>query len=389
MLKRTALFEAHVGLKARLVEFGGWEMPIQYSGILEEHQAVRQAAGVFDISHMGEIFVSGPAAEEFLNTVLTNDLAKLALGQGQYTLLCLGHGGVVDDLFAYRIGAVDFLLIVNASRAEVDYAWLTARLLEYPRRQEVQMTDASDRLSAIAVQGPATASFIDQIFPGPCRNADSLVDSPSLLKRHRLSVFSFGGTPVWFARTGYTGEDGFEIVAPNAHIAEIWERCLAAGKSAGLKPCGLGARDTLRTEMCYPLYGHELTEELTPIEAGLDVFVAFNKPAFNGRGAMWGQKQAGPRRRLAAFRMRQSGTPPLRPHYQVWAPGGDGVALGETTSGTLSPSLGIGIGLAYVPAAHAVPGTPLLVEIRGRRYEADVVKKPFYSRPTAPAAKAV
>lgn len=169
MLKRTPLYESHVRLGARLVEFGGWEMPIQYTGILDEHQAVRQAAGIFDISHMGEVFVSGPAAEEFLNGLLTNDLRKLVPGQGQYTLLCTRDAGVIDDLFAYRLGAVDFMLIINASRAEVDVAWLTARLLEYPRRDEVTLTNASDRLAAVAVQGPRVARFIDGVFPGACQ----------------------------------------------------------------------------------------------------------------------------------------------------------------------------------------------------------------------------
>ena len=384
-MKRTPLFEAHVRSGARLVEFGGWEMPIQYTGILDEHQAVRQAAGIFDISHMGEVFVSGPAAEEFLNGLLTNDLRKLVPGQGQYTLLCRREGGVIDDLFAYRIGAVDFLLIINASRADVDVAWLTARLLEFPRRDEVQLTNASDRLAAVAVQGPKVAGFIDRIFPGPCADPGSLAARPSELKRNRISVFSFGGTPVWFARTGYTGEDGFEIVAPNAIVASVWDRCLEKGRDQGLKPAGLGARDTLRTEMCFPLYGHELTEETTPIEAGLDVFVALDKPAFFGLETMRTQKAEGVRRRLIAFRMTEKGAPPVRPHYAVWANGGDGTPLGETTSGTLSPSLGVGIGMAYVPVAFTEPGRTLMIEIRGRRFPAEVVKKPLYRKP-APAA---
>ena len=383
MLKRTPLFEAHVRLGARLVEFGGWEMPIQYTGILDEHQAVRQAAGIFDISHMGEVFVSGPAAEEFLNGLLTNDLRKLVPGQGQYTLLCRREGGVIDDLFAYRIGAVDFLLIINASRADVDVAWLTARLLEFPRRDEVQMTNASDRMSAVAVQGPKVAAFIDGVFPGPFTDPASLAAKPSDLKRNRISVFSFGGTPVWFARTGYTGEDGFEIVAPNAVVAAVWDRCLEAGRAHGLKPAGLGARDTLRTEMCFPLYGHELTEDTTPIEAGLDVFVALEKPAFLGREKMLAQKTEGVRRRLVAFRMAEKGAPPVRPHYPVWANGGDGTPLGETTSGTLSPSLGVGIGLAYVPVSFAEPGRTLMIEIRGRRFPAEITKKPLYRKPVA------
>ena len=383
MLKRTPLYDSHVRLGARLVEFGGWEMPIQYTGILGEHQAVRQAAGLFDISHMGEVFVSGPAAEEFLNGLLTNDLRKLVPGQGQYTLLCRQEGGVIDDLFAYRIGAVDFLLIINASRADVDVAWLTARLLEFPRRDEVQLTNASDRLSAVAVQGPKVVEFIDRLFPGPFVEAASLANRPSELKRNRISVFSFGGTPVWFARTGYTGEDGFEIVAPNAVVAAIWERCLEVGGAHGLKAAGLGARDTLRTEMCYPLYGHELTEDTTPIEAGLDVFVALDKPAFSGRERMLAQKTEGPRRKLVAFRMTEKGAPPVRPHYPVHANGGDGTRLGETTSGTMSPSLGVGIGMAYVPVGYAEPGRVVHVEIRGRRFPAELVKKPIYRKPAA------
>lgn len=363
-----------------MVEFGGWEMPIQYTGILDEHQAVRTAAGIFDISHMGEVFVSGSAAEEFLNGLLTNDLRKLARGQGQYTLLCQEGGGVIDDLFAYRLGAVDFLLIINASRAEVDIAWLTARLQEFPGRAEVQMTDACERLSAVAVQGPKVAQFIDAVFPGPFLDEGSLAARPSDLKRNRISVFSFGGKPVWFARTGYTGEDGFEIVAPNGVIEAVWSGCLEAGAAHGIKPCGLGARDTLRTEMCYPLYGHELTEDLTPIEAGLDVFVAFDKPAFSGREVMATQKREGVKRRLVAFRLKDKGVPPVRPHYPLHANGGDGTPLGETVSGTLSPSLGVGIGLAYVPVAFAEPGTTVTVEIRGRRYPAEIVKKPLYRK---------
>lgn len=379
MLKRTPLYEAHRRLGARLVEFGGWEMPIQYTGILDEHKAVRTSAGVFDISHMGEVFVRGSAAEAFLNTVLTNDLRKLEVGQGQYTLLCNRAGGVIDDLFAYRTGPLDFLLIINASRADVDVAWLTARLLEFPGRDEVQMTNATDRLAAVAVQGPRVLEFIDAVFPGPFAIEDSLVPRPSELKRNRISVFSFGGTPVWFARTGYTGEDGFEIVAPNGVVESVWNQLLVAGA----KPCGLGARDTLRTEMCFPLYGHELTEETTPVEAGLEVFVGWDKAEFSGRTTLVAQRAEGPKRRLIAFRMAAAGSPPLREHYRVWADGGDGTPLGETTSGTMSPSLGLGIGLAYVPVAFAEPGRQLMIEVRGRRYPAEVVKKPLYRRPAS------
>lgn len=386
MPKRTPLYEVHRRLGARLVEFGGWEMPIQYSGILDEHRAVRAAAGLFDISHMGEVFVAGDGAEEFLNKLLTNDLRKLALGQGQYTLLCRPDGGVVDDLFVYRTGPGEFLLIINASRAEVDVAWMKSELEGFGRAAEVRLTDASDRLSAVAVQGPAVAGFIDGVFPGEAAMAGSQAGKPTELKRNRVSVFSWGGTPVWFARTGYTGEDGFEIVMPNGLAEGVWERLMAVGGGHGLKPCGLGARDTLRTEMCFPLYGHELTEQTTPVEAGLEVFVGWEKEAFNGRDALLAQRAEGPGRRLVAFRLMAAGAPPLRERYRVLAEGAGGAeggVLGETTSGTLSPSLGVGIGMAYVPAAHAAPGTRLEVEVRGRRYAAEVVKKPLYRRPAA------
>lgn len=383
MPKRTSLFEVHRKLGARLVEFGGWEMPIQYSGILDEHKAVRTAAGLFDISHMGEVFVRGDAAEAFLDGILTNDLRKISVGQGQYTLLTNRSGGVIDDLFAYRIGPTEFLLVINAARADVDVAWMIARLQDFARRDEVQLTHASDHLSAVAVQGPAVAGFIDGVFPGEFVLPDSLAARPSELKRNRISVFSFGGTPAWFARTGYTGEDGFEIVAPNGIIGEVWERLSKAGAAYGLKPCGLGARDTLRTEMCFPLYGHELTEETTPVEAGLEVFVGWEKGDFSGKSVLVAQRAEGAKRRLVAFRMVDAGSPPLRGHYAVWPNGGDGTPLGETTSGTLSPSLGVGIGMAYVPVAYSDPGRRLMIEVRGRRYPAEVVKKPLYRRTAA------
>jgi aminomethyltransferase len=363
-----------------MVEFGGWEMPVQYTGIMDEHRAVRTAAGVFDISHMGEFLVDGPAAEAFLNSLLTNDVQKLAPGQGQYTLLCTREGGVIDDLFAYRTAANDFLLIVNAARLAADLAWIGACLSEFPRRDEVRLADASERLSALAVQGPAAAGFIDGCLPGEFLEATSLAPRPSELGRHRISRFSFEGTSVWFARTGYTGEDGFEIVAPNSVIGPIFERLLSVGGPAELKPCGLGARDTLRTEMCYPLYGQELTEQLNPIEAGLEPFVAFDKPLFNGREPLLAVRQRGAARRLAAFRL-QAGSPPPRPHYPVWGDAEGRDWLGETTSGTLSPSLGVGIGMAYVPTAFAQPGTPLHIEIRGRRHPAEVARKPLYRKP--------
>jgi aminomethyltransferase len=370
-----------------MVEFGGWEMPIQYTGILDEHKAVRSAAGIFDISHMGEVLVRGRAAEAFLNSVLTNDIAKLQPGHGQYTLLCNADGGVLDDLFAYRLGADDYLLIINASRIEADTQWLNARWSDFPSRSELQLTNASEQLAAVAVQGPAVVSIIDAIAADWKPAAGS--GKASELKRNQITGMANSASTAWFARTGYTGEDGFEIVAPGERIAEFWDRSLALGASHGLKPCGLGARDTLRTEMCFPLYGHELTTEVTPIEAGLEPFVALHKPSFSGRETLLNQKNAGPCRRMVAFRMREPGTPPPRPHYSIWADASDPAPLGECTSGTLSPSLGVGIGLGYVPRQAAEPGTTVFVEVRGRRHPALIVKKPLYRRPPSSPAKAV
>ncbi len=386
MLKRTPLFEAHRRSGARLMEFGGWEMPVQYTGILDEHKTVRSAAGVFDISHMGEVFFRGAAAEDFLNGVLTNDLRKLEVGRGQYTLLCNRAGGVIDDLLAYRIGSREYLLILNASRLAVDVEWIGGRLADFPGRDDVEMDDASDRLGAVAVQGPRVVEFIDAVFPGPFALGESPAPQPSALTRNSIASYGWKGTPVWFARTGYTGEDGFEIVAPNEVVGEVWDRLMEVGAPCGLKPCGLGARDTLRTEMCFPLYGHELTEDTTPVEAGLEVFVGWDKPDFCGREMLVGQRATGAKRKLIAFRMAEAGSPPLRGHYAVWPNDEEGVPLGHTTSGTLSPSLGIGIGLAYVPIEFSKPGTRLMIEVRGRRYPADVVKKPLYRRPAAAAA---
>jgi aminomethyltransferase len=377
MLKRTSLWASHQQLGGRLIEFGGWEMPVQYTGIVDEHLAVRNAAGIFDISHMGEIFVSGPAALDFLNGRLTNDLRKLVVGQGQYTLLCHERGGVVDDLYIYRIEPIGFLLVVNASRLEADVAWLQDQLSRFAERTLVNLVDASEQRGAIAVQGPSVADFIDQCF-STAALAGTAVERPTQLKKNELAAFAIGDSSAWVARTGYTGEDGFEIVAPNELIVPLWSRLLEVGGSSGLKPCGLGARDTLRTEMCYPLYGHELDENTTPIEAGLGSFVAFDKGEFVGRGPLAAQKSAGPARKLVAFKMTGKSAPP-RPHYPLWVKGSE-CAIGEAVSGTQSPSLGIGIGLGYVPTPHAKPGTELLVEIRGKLAPAQVVPKPIYRK---------
>lgn len=373
-LKKTPLHAAHQRLGARLVEFGGWDMPVQYTSIVDEHLTVRSAAGVFDICHMGEVWVSGPGAEVFLNSSLTNDVRKLGVGQGQYTLMCREEGGVVDDLYLYRVGADEYLLIINASRIEPDVAWLRSRLAG-SGCAEVRFEDASDATGAIAIQGPRVVEFIAQVFPG-ASSGGTTVGSVLELKKNQIGRWAFGGVPAWVARTGYTGEDGFEVVVPAGVVEALWNRVLEAGRGCGLKPAGLGARDTLRTEMCYPLYGHELSEELTPIEAGLGFFVSLDKGNFVGRDVLARQKAEGVTRRSVAFRMTDKSAPP-RPGYPVWW---NGAAAGTVVSGTQSPSLNCGIGIAYVPPGAAEPGTRLEIEIRGRRFAAEVVKKPIYRK---------
>jgi aminomethyltransferase len=375
MLKQTPLFGTHQRLGARLVEFGGWEMPVQYSSITDEHLCVRRACGLFDICHMGEVMVGGPAAAEFLNATLTNDIRKLAVGQGQYTLMCNERGGVVDDLYAYRLGEFDYLLIINASRITNDVAWLQARHAAFARRGEVVLQNISDAMGAIALQGPKAASFIDGVFPG-ASTAGTRAAKVSDLTKNQIGQWSFDGQSVWIARTGYTGEDGFELVAASSLMANLWDKLLAAGHVACLQPCGLGARDTLRTEVCYPLYGHELDEDTTPIEAGLGFFVALEKGEFVGRSVLAEQKANGTKKKSVAFKMTDKSAPP-RPHYAIFA---GGEKVGEVVSGTQSPSLNVGIGIGYVPPQFAAPGTVIEIEIRGRRFAAEVVKKPIYKR---------
>jgi len=379
MLKRTPLFAAHQRLGGRLIEFGGWEMPVQYTTITDEHLAVRKAAGIFDISHMGEVLVTGNGAQAFLNRTLTNDLAKLHPGQGQYTLMCNDRGGVIDDLYVYRLSANDYLLIINASRIDDDVAWLQSQAASFDAADSFSLQNSSDATGAVPVQGPRGAAFIDQCFPG-ASTGGTAISRPTDLKKNQIAKMESVGRDVWVSRTGYSGEDGFEIVAPADLIENIWTRILAVGQPHGLKPAGLGARDTLRTEVCYPLYGHELDEQTTPIEAGLGFFVALDKGEFIGRPVLAEQKAKGVRKKLVAFKMADKSAPP-RPHYPIWSAGPNPQRLGEVVSGTQSPSLSIGIGLGYVPPEFSKAQTPIEIEIRSKRAGALVVPKPFYRKP--------
>jgi len=374
MLKRTTLFSQHQRLGARLVDFGGWEMPVQYSGILDEHQCVRRHAGLFDIAHMGQVAVSGPKAEPFLQALLTNDVGRLQIGQGQYTLMCLPDGGVVDDLYLYRLEQDHYWLVINASRVEPDLVWMRGRQQESNWGDGVTVRDESGTWGAVAIQGPRCREVLERALGR--WNGERIVE----LSKNRIATGTFDGHPLRVACTGYTGEDGFEVMAPHAALPVLWENFLAQGTDAGIKPCGLGARDSLRLEACYPLYGHELSETISPVEAGLGFFVAWEKGSFTGVEALRAQKAEGAPRKIIAIKM-VAGSAPPRGGYKVWSTGPASRPIGELTSGGVSPTLGTGIGLALVERASVEIGGPVGVEIRGKRYGAEVVKKPFYRKP--------
>lgn len=395
MPRQTPLYHLHQSLGARCVDFGGWEMPVQYSGLAAEHQAVRTAAGLFDISHMGELWVGGAHAKDFLNHALTNDVAALEIGDAQYTLMCRDNGGVVDDLYLYRIAAEAYLLIVNATRIEADLHWLESQRTSQGEARTVKIEDQSGSTGAIAVQGPKIAGFINELFEG-----EGLIRAPHpvALSKNQVDVFRFQGREVFVAASGYTGEDGFEIVAPNDLLVPLWTRLQELGQPHGLVPAGLGARDTLRTEMGYPLYGHELNEEITPLEAGLGFFVKLAKENFCGKAILSKQKDEGPEWKSVGFKLNQAGPPPregcevlvnekelIRDDVWSWGPDGlkkqvDESSIGTVTSGTHSPSLGCGIGLARVRAHRAEAGTVVDIHIRGKRHAATICAKPIYKK---------
>ncbi len=345
-----------------MVTFGGWELPVQYTGIVEEHRAVREAAGLFDISHMGEFSVGGEGARDYLDGMLTNDVTRLEIGDGQYTLLLEDQAGVVDDLILYRLGENDYFLVVNAAKITED----RRRLTEY-LPAGVVFADQSAAYSAVALQGPKALaiarSFLGAGWPEP--------------QRFEITRYSWNCDPILTARTGYTGEDGLEIFFGNEIAEKFFFALLEAGERFGLKPCGLGARDTLRLEAGLPLNGNDLLPNFTPLAAGLTPFLGLGKAAsFPGKNFLLEQKAAGPRTKLVGFRVIESGPPP-RPHYDLYV----GVEhVGSVTSGAPSPTLGCGIGMGYVLTQHSEPGTRLEMEVRGRRVPVEIVKKPFYKR---------
>ncbi len=344
-LRRTPLYEQHVELGARMVPFAGWEMPVQYEGVIPEHMAVREDCGAFDVSHMGEIDVEGPRARELLDSLLSNDLGRIGPGEAQYTLLTNERGGIVDDLIVYQLDACRFLLIVNASNADADFEWLREREL---RGSDVR--NVSDQYGLIAVQGPRSLERL------------GLEDAPAFT----FAESEIDGIACMVNRTGYTGEKGVELLVMAEEAGDLWERVLARGA----KPCGLGARDTLRLEVCYPLHGNDISPETDAISAGLGWVCALDRD-FTGAGELRRVKEQGPAERLAAFVMEERAIP------RQGMPIAEG---GEVTSGTHSPMLDRGIGMGYVPAGLAKPGEEITIDVRGKPRRAKIVQKPIYKR---------
>jgi aminomethyltransferase len=344
-LHRTPLYERHVAAGARMVPFAGWEMPVQYEGVIPEHRAVRTDCGVFDVSHMGEIEVEGVRGLELLQGLLSNDLAKVEVGGAQYTLLTNERGGILDDLIAYRVEEYRWLLIVNASNREADYAWLKEREL---RGSDVR--DVSEEYALLAVQGPRSLERL------------GLPERP----HNTWDMGDLDGVEVMVNRTGYTGESGVELMCPAEDAAELWDAVVARGAV----PCGLGARDTLRLEVCFPLHGNDLSPERDAISSGLGWCCALDKE-FTGAEQLRRVKAEGPAEKLVPFTM----TDKAIPRQGMVIEGG-----GEVTSGSHSPMLGIGIGMGYVPAASSAPGTEISIDVRGRTARASVAKKPIYKR---------
>ena len=352
-LKRTPLFDAHVAAGAKLVPFGGWEMPVQYTeGVRAEHQAVRERAGVFDVSHMGEVQCSGPGAGAFLQHVLSNDVAKMAIGGAQYSLLCNEDGGLLDDVFTYRLGPDRFLSVTNASNHESDFAWLRERAGDH----DVQLDDVAGAYAMLAVQGPRARELVQQI-----------ADSP-LPPRMQAAPHIILGREALVCGTGYTGEDGVELLLAPADAPAVWEELLRRGAL----PCGLAARDTLRLEVCYPLYGNDLSTDRNPIEAGLG-WACKEDTGFVGSEAVRRARDDGPEQKLVAFKITGPG---------IARQGNPLIGGGEVTSGTMSPSLGVGIGLAYVPAERAAVGETLQIDVRGKTRTAVIAPKPLYTKET-------
>jgi aminomethyltransferase len=364
-LKQTPLNAAHRRLGARMVDFGGWDMPVQYpAGTVEEHMGTRTRAGLFDVSHMGEIEVRGPDSIPFVNRICSNDATKLVDGQAQYTALTTPAGTVVDDLLVYRFGPEHLLLVVNASTTDKDWDWITS----HRGGERVELRNRSADFCQFALQGPAASSILRQLTETPLDE----------IKYYHFREGAVDGVPSIISRTGYTGEDGFEVYAAPEEAERLWQRILDAGRYGtpeGVTPCGLAARNTLRLEAALALYGHEITDETTLLEANLGWICKLNKGDFIGREALARQKEEGPKRRLVGFEVTERGI--ARDGQDVYV---DGEKVGQVTSGSPAPYLKKNIGMAYVPVRHADAGQRIQIDVRGRMVGAEVVPTPFYKR---------
>lgn len=360
--QKTPLYEAHEKLGGKIVDFHGWLMPIQYEGIVKEHQAVRERVGLFDVSHMGEFFIRGKEAKVFLQKVLTNDLDKIKEGQCLYSPICYADGGIVDDSIAYKISDTEWMLVVNASNIEKDFNWLQEN-----KDEECTLENASSQTGLIALQGPESEKIFKKLF------SKELDD----IEYYHFIQTELEGVAVTVSRTGYTGEKGVEIFCQAENTVWLWDKLLEAGKEFGVAPIGLGARDTLRLEMKFALYGNDITDQTNPLEAGLGWTVALDKEDFIGKEALVQAKESGLERRLICFQLDDPGV--ARHGFTVW---NEVQAIGEVTSGTMSPTLNKSIGLAYVDLAHAKVGSSINIEVRNRKLKATVVKPPFVENRT-------
>ncbi len=363
-LKRTPLFDSYARSGGKTIDFGGWELPVQFSSIKEEHEAVRTKAGLFDVSHMGEIFVEGPNSLAFLQKLVTNDVAKLSIGQAQYTAMCYENGGTVDDLLVYKLADERYLLVVNASNIDKDFDWMQQQL-----EGDVKLDNASERYGLLALQGPSAEKVLSSLT-----QEDLSAIRPFRFKEN----VELGGTTALVSRTGYTGEDGFELYGSPEAVVALWDEILSAGQSQGVVPAGLGARDTLRFEAGLALYGQELSKDITPLEAGIGFVVKLKKEAdFIGKKALADQKESGVPRKSVGIEMIDKGIP--RHGYAVYK--GE-EKIGEVTTGTQSPTLKKNIGLALLDADHQELGEEVEVEIRSKRLKAKIIPTPFYKRST-------
>ncbi|MCM0604764.1 MAG: glycine cleavage system aminomethyltransferase GcvT [Xanthomonadaceae bacterium] len=367
MSKRTALYDEHVALGGRVVEFGGWDLPVQYTGLADEHKACRTAIGLFDVSHMGEFIVEGDRALDFLNTLVTNDLSKISDGQAMYTAMCHESGGIVDDLIIYKRSKDKFFVVVNASNTDKDFAHAVKIKKMFPEFASVRLDNDSSNYTQIAVQGPRATelvqSFSDQDL--------------SKVKTYWFTEGKFSGEiPCFFARTGYTGEDGFELYVPWDMGPKVWRALVEKGTPMGLKPCGLGARDTLRTEMKYPLYGHELDDDTTPLESGLAWVTKLDKKTFIGKDAITKKKESGIKYSLIGLKALGK----LIPRQGYTVHDGSDRRIGLVTTGTFAPSLGYSVAIARVESGFAKVGTKLKIKVRDNFLDVEVTPTPFYNK---------